>query len=236
MMKITTVLFDLDGTLLPMNQEDFVKAYFSLLAKKLAPYGYNPEELISAIWKGTKQMVLNDGKNTNEEVFWKTFQGIFGEKSIKDKPIFEEYYKNEFSQAKKACGYNEKAGKVIKELKNKGFRLALSTNPIFPAIATESRMAWAGIDKNDFELYTTYENSNFSKPNLKYYQNICEKLGVKPEECIVVGNDVSEDMVAEKIGMTTFLITDCLINKENLDISHYPNGDFDDLLSFINKL
>ena len=58
-MKIKYVLFDLDGTLLPMDQDAFMKAYFGGLCKKLAPYGYNPDELISAIWQGTKMMVKN---------------------------------------------------------------------------------------------------------------------------------------------------------------------------------
>jgi FMN phosphatase YigB (HAD superfamily) len=33
---ITTVLFDLDGTLLPFEQEDFIKIYFAELCKRLA--------------------------------------------------------------------------------------------------------------------------------------------------------------------------------------------------------
>ena len=34
-----------------------------------------------------------------------------------------------------------------------------------------------------------------------------QKLNVSPEECLMVGNDVSEDMIAETIGMKVFLIT-----------------------------
>ena len=34
MEKITTILFDLDGTLIPFDQEEFIKAYFYNLAKK----------------------------------------------------------------------------------------------------------------------------------------------------------------------------------------------------------
>lgn len=48
-MKITTVLFDLDGTLLPMDQDVFIKDYFGRLARKLAPYGYEPKKLIEAV-------------------------------------------------------------------------------------------------------------------------------------------------------------------------------------------
>ena len=52
----------------------------------------------------------------------------------------------------------------------------------------------------------------------------------------MVGNDVNEDMVAEKLGMKVFLLTDCIINKDNKDISVYPNGGFDQLKEFIEKL
>jgi phosphoglycolate phosphatase-like HAD superfamily hydrolase len=58
---ITTVLFDLDGTLLPMDQDAFTRGYFKFLAAKLAPHGYEPKQLVEAIWTGTEAMVRNDG-------------------------------------------------------------------------------------------------------------------------------------------------------------------------------
>ena len=78
-MMIDTVLFDLDGTLLPMDQEEFVNMYLGLMAKHMAPYGYEPKHLAAAIWAGTHAMVQNDGSRTNEEVFWADFCHIFGE-------------------------------------------------------------------------------------------------------------------------------------------------------------
>ena len=114
-----------------------------------------------------------------------------------------------------------------------GLRVALATNPIFPAVATESRIRWAGLEPEDFELYTTYENIGYCKPNPDYYREIAKRLGVQPEECLMVGNDVTEDMVAQSIGMQVFLLTDCLINKERKDISLYPRGSFLQLLDHI---
>ena len=233
---IKVILFDLDGTLLPMNQDEFVKAYFGLLAKKLAPIGYEPKQLINSIWAGTKAMVLNNGEKTNEEVFWDKFAEIYGEKVRKDITYFYEYYKFDFDKVQSVCGYNPKAKYVIDKLKKLGYRLALATNPIFPAIATEKRIKWAGLDKNDFELYTTYENSKYSKPNPNYYASILETLGVKPKECLMVGNDATEDMIANSIGINVYLFTDCLINKEGKDISAFPQGDFDQLLNYITKI
>ena len=68
--------FDLDGTLLPMDQDIFTNAYFSGLVKKLIPYGYEKESVISAVWSGVKAMILNDGTRLNEEAFWEKFSEI----------------------------------------------------------------------------------------------------------------------------------------------------------------
>jgi HAD superfamily hydrolase (TIGR01549 family) len=131
---------------------------------------------------------------------------------------------------------NDYTDDLIKAVKDKGLRVALATNPLFPSTATEQRIAWAGLSPKDFELFTTYENSHFCKPNTNYYLEIMEKLGVKPEECLMVGNDVGEDMIVESLGSQVFLLTDNLINKENKDISVYPNGSFDKLLEYINHI
>ena len=91
-MDIKAILFDLDGTLLPMDMDKFIKAYFGGLAKRLAPLGYDPEKLVAAIWKGTGAMVKNDGSKLNEEAFWDTFAGIFGESVRDDEPEFDSFY------------------------------------------------------------------------------------------------------------------------------------------------
>lgn len=232
-MSITTVLFDLDGTLLPMDLEEFVKGYLTLLAKKLAPYGYDPKQLMNTIWAGTGAMVKNDGSRTNEAAFWEVFAQVYGEKTRTDKPLFDEFYEKEFNEAKVFCGYNPAAAETVHQLQQMGYRIVLATNPLFPATATEARIRWAGLEPTDFALYTTYENSHSSKPNPAYYQEILHRLHVQPEECLMVGNDVSEDMVAGELGIHTFLLTDCLINKDGVDISRFPNGSFYQLMEYL---
>ena len=232
-MRITTVLFDLDGTLLPMDLEEFTKGYLTLLAKKLAPYGYDPKQLMNTIWAGTGAMVKNDGSRTNEIAFWEVFTQVYGERTQTDKPLFDGFYEKEFNEARVICGYNPEAAKTIHQLQKRGYRIVLATNPLFPAVATQARIRWAGLEPSDFALYTTYENSSFSKPNTAYYQEILSRLGLSAEECLMVGNDVTEDMVARKLGMHVFLLTDCLLNKDGVDISLFPNGSFPQLLEYI---
>ena len=232
---ITTVLFDLDGTLLPMDNDAFTKGYFKLLAAKLAPHGYEPRQLVDAIWAGTAAMVQNDGRESNEAAFWKRFTGIYGDRVLADKELFDAFYTNEFQAARQLCGSNPEAAAAVHTVKRLGLRAVLATNPIFPAVATESRIRWAGLAPEDFELYTTYENIGYCKPNPDYYREIARRLGVSPAECLMVGNDAQEDMAAEETGMQVFLLTDCLINKEGKDISRHRRGSFDRLMQLITE-
>lgn len=233
---ITTVFFDLDGTLLPMDQEAFLGAYMSGLSGKMAPHGYDSNHLVKSIWKGTGAMVMNDGSARNDAVFWKTFSACFGRDCSADEPLFLEFYQNEFQNVAGACGFDPRAAETVRQVKDMGLKVVLATNPLFPAVATLSRAKWAGLNPEDFEYITTYENSYHSKPNPDYYREILDKLGLKSEECLMVGNDVNEDMVPESLGMKVFLLTDCIINKDNKDISRYPNGSFPELLAYIRSL
>ena len=235
-MRITTVLFDLDGTLLPMDQDEFTRSYFRLLAAKAAPAGYEPGPLVDAIWAGTGAMVQNDGKHSNETAFWTRFAAVYGEKALADKPLFDDFYKNEFQGARGSCGFTPQAAELIEKLRRLGLTAVLATNPIFPAAATESRIHWAGLRPEDFALYTTYENSHFCKPNPEYYLEILRRIDARPEDCLMVGNDVTEDMAAQALGMQVFLLTDCLINRDGKDISVYPHGSFDALSAHISRL
>lgn len=170
---------------------------------------------------------------SNKDAFWQKFAEICGEQSLSDIPLFDEFYAKEFQKAIAFCGFTPEAAKAVKIVTDLGLRVVLATNPIFPQIATENRIYWAGLSPSDFELYTTYENSHYCKPNPAYYTELSEKLNVQTEECLMVGNDVTEDMVAHTVGMKVFLLTDCLINKGRNDISQYPRGSFEQLIRYI---
>lgn len=123
-----TYFFDLDGTLLPMDQDQFVHSYFSRLAKKMAGK-IDPKQLVDTIWKGTGAMVTNDGRATNEQVFWQVFDRLTGlhHETLEDE--FLDYYRNEFNEAVEACAPTPLANKIVKRFKEKGYTLVLATNP-----------------------------------------------------------------------------------------------------------
>ena len=226
---LTTVLFDLDGTLLPMVQEDFVRSYFGNLAKFAAPYGYEAKPLVDTLWKGTAAMVQNDGAKTNREVFWDIFAAAYGEQARAHEAVFEEFYATDFNLAQSACGFAPEAAETVEFLKANGIRCVLATNPIFPAVATQARIRWAGLHAEDFELITTYENSRHCKPNPQYFADVLEQIGCKADECLMVGNDAVEDMASQEVGIPVFLLTPCLINPKGRDLSDIPHGGFAEL-------
>lgn len=232
-MKYKAVLFDLDGTLLPMDNDEFTRAYFDSLALNMQKNGYEPQEFIKAVWSGVKKTLVNDGSDINENVFWNEFIRIFGQSTVEHKPLFEEYYKNEYQSLKSICNKNNKVKNIVKQLKIKGVKLVVATNPLFPKTAIESRIRWAGLEPSDFIHITTYDKSSYCKPNPLYYKEIVEKINLEPRECVMVGNDVLDDMSAESIGIKVFLLTNYLINKSSADLSSYEKGGLEELCQFL---
>ena len=235
-MSIKAVLFDLDGTLLPMDLDRFIKGYFSSLTKGMATRGFDAKKFSKALLSGVDAMMKNNGRDTNEDLFWQTFEAVYGEEVRSREPLFNDFYNNEFQELRELCGIIEEAAPAVRAIRDMGYRTVLATNPVFPPIATESRMRWAGLEPSDFEFYTTYNNSSYAKPNPEYYIEIAKKLGLEPSECLMVGNDTTDDMVAETVGMSVYLLPEYLINKSGADISVYNYGNLKNLVAFIENL
>lgn len=230
---LKTLLFDMDGTLLPMVQEEFASAYMRALGGEFASRGYDPEKFASGLWAGMAAMVKNDGNATNEEVFWDVFSHAVGKEILREKNTFQSFYDDGFFKVREKCGYDMRAGELIRGLKAAGYGLVLASNPIFPLVAQRRRAIWAGADPDDFDYITCYENSRYCKPNPLYFEEIVLKLDLKKDECLMVGNDAREDLAARLAGIDVFLLTNCLINRYGTDISDVPHGDFADLERYI---
>ncbi|HZJ85996.1 MAG TPA: HAD family hydrolase [Erysipelotrichaceae bacterium] len=233
---MNTILFDLDGTLLSMDTDEFIKLYFKAVAVKLKDY-FTFEEVSKYFWQSTQYMINNtDPNKTNEEAFFEDFykhsQGR--DKEISD--LLDDFYGNEFNEIKHVTSENSNIIKSIQVLKEKGYKLVVATNPLFPKKAILSRIMWAGLDPKDFKLITSFEKMHYTKPHVNYYRQILEKISKDPSECLMVGNDIQEDMVSKEIGIQTYLITDNLIGDINNDENIDHQGDYNDFLNFIENL
>ena len=234
-MKFNAIMFDLDGTLLPMELEEFTRGYFGLLIMELAPYGYTKDDIIPAMWQGVAAMVKNDGSVYNSERFWDVFAQILGDGIREHMLTLDKFYTTEFNKAAAFCSPTPLASVAVSLAAEKADKLVLATNPVFPAPAVHSRLKWSGVSPDSFALITDYDNSKFCKPNPSYYREICEKLSLDPSKCLMIGNNTEEDISAAKAaGFSTFLLTDCLISKG--DIPDTPKGTFQDLIKYLEKI
>lgn len=228
--KITTVLFDLDGTLLPFDQEEFIHSYFKRLAIKLIPMGFEKDSLMKAIWTGMEAMTRNDGTKTNEVAFWEVFEGLLHTKRELLEDVFRDFYLNEFDGVKEVVKESINRKSLIDNLKSKGYQLVLATNPVFPREAVATRLSWINLSLDDFSYVTTFENSSYCKPNLGYYENILKVIGKQPDECVMIGNNTLEDMVSGKLGIITGLVTTNLENQNNYDVNQFTHGTLEEVV------
>lgn len=234
---LNTILFDLDGTLAPFMQDDFVRLYFKALVRRLAPMGYDGEKLLAALWRGVDAMVANNGERTNRQVFWERFVADLGVAALALEGDLDDFYGGPEFDAARACLRHETDRRpLLAALREKGFGLVLATNPIFPAVAVETRLRWVGLTAGDFDYVTTYENSRHSKPDPNYYRDILAKIGKSPEECLMVGNNPVDDMAALDAGLRAYLVTDCLENPTGKAIDGFDHGSFRDLEVYLASL
>ncbi len=229
---MTAIFFDLDGTLLPMDNDEFTRAYFALLVKTIAPLGYDPDRLVRSVWAGTKAMVKNDGTATNADRFWAAFRAAEGARVDKDIPAFDRFYETEFLKAVSATQPNPLAAEAVRAAREKADKVVLATNPIFPRSAVTGRMGWVGLKESDFDYITSYEVSHYCKPNPEYYRETARCVGVSPESCLMIGNDATEDIAAASAaGMRAFHVLDCAIGP-----AASLSGRFPDMIRYIEAL
>ena len=233
---LNTILFDLDGTLAPLFQEEFIRKYLQLLVQRLVPMGYDGGKLTQALWKGVGSMIQNNGEQTNRQIFWEIFTRELGIQALALESILDDFYTREFDGARSVLREDADRSGLIRSLREKGYGLVLATNPVFPASAIETRLGWVGLAGSDFDYVTTYENSRRSKPNPGYYRDILAQIGKESENCLMIGNNPVDDMAAREAGLEVYLVTDCIENPDGLPIDGYPHGSFRELEAVLAKL
>lgn len=234
---LQAILFDLDGTLLPMDNDQFTQVYFHHLAATAAQWGYTDSKLlVKAVWAGVESMVKNQGQTSNYDAFWATFGSIMGQESLKDIPKFSTFYDNQFHLARSATFPAPLARDVVEMAHRKADKVILATNPIFPANGDATRLSWIDLKLEDFDLVTDYANSCHSKPNPAYYRDILAQFDLDPAQCLMVGNDVQEDVEASAAaGIPTWLLRDHMINRNNTPVT-CPGGSYQELLELLSTL
>lgn len=232
--KPKLILFDLDGTLTKMDTDSFEKDYTKLIVQYFSQW-MKVEDAISSFKEAVKVMtVVNDGR-TNKDKFYSCFEGKttipLSEIQSKEK----EFYETQFLHLEGHIDCNENMHEATKLLKEKGMEMLLATNPLFPQIATYTRMKWANYSPDDFKLVTTFEDCHYTKYHKEYYQlDILDRFDLKAEDCLMVGNNTMEDGLAASLGIKTIIISDEIIDSG--DKYPYTKMTSSEFLAYVREL
>ncbi len=204
-MTIQAILFDLDGTLLDYDMaRDFIPIYL----KELAAYLHDlvpPQQLVASILQTSETLVHGTGEQTNEAAFAATFYPMVGVAREVLEPRFQRFYAEVFPTLRALAPPRPEARRVIQTVFDLGYDVVIATNPHFPAVAVQERLAWADVADFPYRKVTAHENSHFVKPRLEYYTEILADIDCPPERAVMVGDDAT-DMVAGELGCVTYLV------------------------------
>jgi len=225
---IKALLLDLDGTLLDHNIDDFLRGYLKRLSAYMAPW-VEPDRLVPQLLKSTSVMLANrHPARTLERTFAEDFYPALGTPEGELLAHFEDFYRQEFPKLISLTRKREAAARLVSSAMNAGLRVAVATNPLFPRIAIDHRLEWAGVPSGPFpySAVTSYETFHSAKPQLAYYTEILGHLGVHAAEAAMIGDNVLDDLLpARALGMATFHVA------PEPD-SAFPGGSLEDAIAW----
>lgn len=225
---LKAVLFDLDNTLIFFDELKFANLFFPMLAARFAdvmPADKFGERLMLATLEAQK----NGGAMTNRELFLKEFCKGTQLTGAEVWQRYEQFYDGDFDRIKETVTAPEHAREIFEFIRKEGLKIVIATNPILPLSAQNKRISWAGLDGIEIALITHIDNMRFCKPHLGYFRQIAGLIAEEPEDCLMVGDDPANDMVAALIGMKTYKTIDSLNHIEKpLELSKQVIGNSTD--------
>lgn len=214
--EVSTLLFDLDGTLVRMERRG-LELRFVLRAMWRFAGAIPPWRFRKALYGAIDLMQSHDTPRTNHEVV----MDELARHSRKSREDLERRARllvsRDFAALADRFSPVPRARETLLLARDLGYRLILATNPVWPLEAVKMRMAWGNIADVPFDFITNSEVMTRCKPQPAYYRELLARLELDPRECLMVGNDPRKDLPAKEAGIRTFLISEEAIDDPRLD-------------------
>jgi FMN phosphatase YigB (HAD superfamily) len=234
-----TILFDLDDTLITNSQDVFIPAFLKMFSDHLGQHSEEPEKIIPKLVASTQKMMQNNDPTLRlKEVFDQDFYPSLNWEYDQLLPQIEDFYQNSYPNLRELTSPIQASHLVVRQMLDRGYQIAIATNPIFPLEAVHRRLDWAGLteEKKSFTLVTSYEDMHFAKPNPAYYTEILSLIGCPETPIVMVGDNKSADIdPTQELGFPTYWVS------EKADYTQTPNdapfgiGPLNGLVSWIDS-
>jgi FMN phosphatase YigB (HAD superfamily) len=206
--RYSTLLLDLDGTLLDVEMQSFLEAYFPLVAARFGGPGERHRISEAMIAAARSMMAETGGVRTLDLVFLESFAPAVRCTAEEAREILASFHRGEFERMRRLVRPVPGAGALVERALGLGCELVLATNPVFFLDAIRARVRWAGLDAapSPFALVTGAELMRWAKPHAGYFRQILQMTGRRPEQCLMAGDDPRMDMAARQAGIATWLV------------------------------
>ncbi|MDP4158431.1 MAG: HAD family hydrolase [Bacillota bacterium] len=224
---IQAILFDINGTLTNVDSIEFMRNYLGILAPRFVHFFSS--EKFSKYYLRSMETIKNHPKHgqTNMQTFYDDFSKATGQSYQTLRPIFEAFYESDFPALRCLVRAVPQGVKVVETAIQQGFLTAVASDPLMPLVAMQEQVRWSGLIPDHFKVIPALDNFHYCKPQLEFFREIAEGLGVKTENCLLV-SEHSEDLICRELGMKTFLVG---INKSET-LTDY-GGQLEELLRLI---
>jgi HAD superfamily hydrolase (TIGR01549 family) len=233
------LLLDLDDTLLQNNVDDFLPQYLGAFSKKAAAY-LDPNRFIKSLLAGTQAMTDNRQPDcTLKESFEATFYPLTGVARESFEVLAEQFYAEVFPNLRGLTNPIPQSIQMVKDALERGYRLVVATNPLFPRTAILQRLAWANLpaDQYSYEMITSYETFHFTKPDPTYYAEIMARMGWPSEPAVVVGDDLERDIYAgRRLGLPAYWIRQPGMAPANGGDAPTQEGKIEELIPWLDQV
>ncbi|MDR3602784.1 MAG: HAD family hydrolase [Desulfosporosinus sp.] len=229
---IQAILFDIEGTLTNVNAADFMRNYLGILAPRFA-HLLSPDKFPKQLLKSL-EIAKNDPKpgQTNMQTFYDDFSKATGLSFQTLQPIFKQFYESDFPTLRCLIQLIPQGVKVVEYAIQQGFLTAAASNPWMPLAAMWEQIRWAGLSPEHFKVIPALDNFHYCKPQLGFFRELAESLGVKPDSCLLV-SEHTEDAVCRELGMKLFFVG--TLDSLGTEVQADYVGQLDDLLRLISQ-
>jgi FMN phosphatase YigB (HAD superfamily) len=209
----THILIDMDGTLIGQPGKLFHNLFALGILFRMRGFG-SVTDLIRAA-KKTKDILLSQHSfATNEEAFFETLAKELNASRKKVEDFMSKFFDADYPFICLFLHSEPYARRMIDLIHLSKKHVTLATNAVFGRKEIELRLKASHLFLHDFDLVTSWDVMNTSKPQPNFFNETLKKIGATPENTVMIGNDPYYDLPAHELGIQTLLVGDRLNLKD----------------------